>query len=152
MRIGTKIFAAALGAVVLAGPALADGKGEIDYRKNLMKAVGGHMKALVAIAKGQTANKGDMKIHADAMIGLSKAAANAFPEGSDSLAAPTETLDKVWSDPAGFKKVVMAFQMESAKVATAAASGDTKVLAGALGGLGKNGCKACHDGFREKKK
>lgn len=142
-------------AVVLAGglavsQAQADDKGEIGYRKAVMSAIGGHMKGLVGIVKGETANKGDMRAHADGMLAMAKIATHIFPEGSDAFAAPTGALDKIWEKPEEFAKVRKAFVAEAEKVATAAKSGDRKVLAAAVSSLGKNACKACHDNFRKK--
>ncbi|MAY65755.1 MAG: hypothetical protein CMM77_01360 [Rhodospirillaceae bacterium] len=144
------LAAAAVATIAATGVAHASDGGEIKYRKAVMKAVGGHMNALVAIVKGETANKADMTALANGMLSLAKISQNVFPAGSDAMGGETEALGKVWDDPAGFKKVNMAFVEYSEKLVTAAESGDPKTLGAAVGALGKNACKACHDDYRKK--
>ncbi len=146
------LAAAAVATVAAAGVANASDAGEITYRKAVMKAVGGHMGALVGIVKGETANKGDMVELSKGMLALAKISQHLFPKGSDAMAGETEALMKVWEDEAGFKKVNAAFVDHARNLVTAAESGDPKALGAAVGALGKNACKACHDGYREKKK
>lgn len=144
------LAAAAVISMTAAGAASADDGGEIKYRKAVMKSVGGHMNALVGIAKGETANKGDMAELAKGMLSLAKIAQNVFPKGSDSLGGETNALAKIWDDPADFKKVNAAFVDHAQNLVTAAESGDPKKLGAAIGALGKNACKACHDDYKKK--
>ncbi|PIW27171.1 MAG: hypothetical protein COW30_11230 [Rhodospirillales bacterium CG15_BIG_FIL_POST_REV_8_21_14_020_66_15] len=146
------LAAGAVVAVTAAGVAHASDAGEIKYRKGVMKAVGGHMNALVAIVKGETANKGDMADLAKGMLTLAKIAQHVFPKGSDAMGGETDALSKIWDEPDKFAKVRMAFVDHARNVVTAAESGDTKALGAAVGALGKNACKACHDDYRKKKK
>lgn len=127
-------------------------EGEIAYRKAVMKSVGGHMGAMKGIIKGETANKGNLIIHAQGMAALAQAAAKAFPKGSGPEAGKTEALAKIWSDWDNFVKVANAFSAESEKLAKIAEAGDMKAVAAQFSSLGKNACKACHDDYREKKK
>ena len=85
------------------------------------------------------------------MAGLAQAALSAFPKDSSKMDGDTEATMDVWDKPDEFKKVAMAFVDHSNKLAEAAKSGDKGTIGSALGALGKNACKACHDGFREKK-
>ena len=132
------------------GAAVASDSGEIKYRKSVMKAVGGHMNAMVGIAKGETANKGDMLDLAKGMLALAKISQNVFPKGSDELGGETKALSKIWDAPDHFKKVNMAFLDHAKTLVSAAESGDPKKLGAALGALGKNACKACHDDYKKK--
>jgi len=141
---------AVVAAVAATGVAQASDGGEIKYRKAVMKSVGGHMNALVGIVKGETANKGDMVELAKGMLSLAKIAQNVFPKGSDNMGGDTDALSKIWDDPADFKKINMAFVDHARNLVTAAESGDTKVLGAAVGALGKNACKACHDSYKKK--
>lgn len=137
---------------VISGATIASaGEDEIKYRKAVMKAVGGHMGAIATILKTNAGDPKDLAAHANAMVSLAKISANAFPENSGPLDGKTEALPAVWDKPDEFKKVTAAFIAEAEKVAAAAKTGDKGAVGAALGGLGKNGCKACHDGFREKK-
>jgi cytochrome c556 len=62
----------------------------------------------------------------------------------------TEAKMAIWEKPEDFKKVLMSFVAEADKLAEVAKGGDKGAIGAQLGALGKNGCKACHDGFREK--
>lgn len=142
------IAAAALVSVTAAG-AFA-GEADIKYRQAIFKAVGGHMTAMATILKTDAGDMKDISTHADGMVALAKIAPTIFPEGSDAMAGKTGAKDNIWSEPDEFKKVLAAFQENAEKLAMAAKSGDKGQIGAALGGLGKNGCKACHDNFREK--
>lgn len=148
-----KVLVSTIAAGVLATAASAAFAGEADikYRKAVMKAVGGHMTSMSLILKGEAGDMKDLASHATAMAGLAKAAEGAFPKNSSKMDGDTEATMDVWDKPEEFKKVSMAFVEYSDKLAEAAKSGDKAAIGGALGALGKNACKACHDGFREKK-
>lgn len=147
------VFSIAIAAAILVGAtAVSAGEDDITYRKATMKAVGGHMKAIATILKKGVGDIKDVAIHANAMAGLAKISATSFPEGSGPMDGKTETKMDVWEKPEEFKKVTMAFIVEANKLAAIGGSGDKAAIGAQLGALGKNGCKACHDGFREKKK
>lgn len=144
-------------AVVLAAGILATGaanasEADIAYRQAVMKAVGGHMGAMSKIIKDGVGKMEDISAHADAMAALAKMAGHIFPEKSGQMDGKTEAKAEIWSDKAGFAKVVAAFGDEANKLAAAAKGGDKGAIGKQLGALGKNGCKACHDNFREKSK
>lgn len=126
------------------------GEADIKYRQAIFKAVGGHMTAMATILKTDAGDMKNMSMHADNMLQLAKIAPTIFPEGSDALEGKTGAKDNIWSEPEAFKKVLAAFEENAAKLAMAAKTGDKGQIGAALGGLGKNGCKACHDNFREK--
>lgn len=139
------IAAAAIG---MAGPAGADTDGDIKYRQSVMRAVGGHMGAMVTIVKGQGGSKSDLAGHAHALAELSKIAGTIFPEGSDF--GETRALPDIWEKPAEFKQAVTAFQTEAAKLAQVAKGGDMSAFAAQIKNLG-GACGGCHKKFREKK-
>jgi cytochrome c556 len=89
-------------------------------------------------------------IHARAMADLAKVAAHVFPKGSNF--GETRAKGEIWAKPGEFKKVVMTFQMESAKLAKVAEGGDMKAFGAQYKAMAKNACGACHKAFREKKK
>jgi cytochrome c556 len=123
---------------------------DIKYRQAIFKSVGGHMTAMATILKTEAGDMKDIGTHADAMLALSKIAPTIFPEGSGPDAGKTGAKPNIWTDTEDFKKVLAAFQENAEKLAMAAKSGDKGQIGEALGGLGKDGCKACHDNFREK--
>ena len=64
--------------------------------------------------------------------------------------AETRAKPEIWSDAAGFKKVMDGFQAESAKmVQVAKTAKDVDAVRGQFAALGKS-CAACHDNFRTK--
>ena len=127
------------------------GEAAIKYRKAVMKAVGGHMGAMGSILK-EGDGLGSIADHAAAMAALAKiTAAEAFPQKSGPMDGETEALPAIWEKPDDFKKVTMAFVAEAEKLAEVAKGGDKAAIGAQLGALGKNGCKACHDDFRQKK-
>ncbi|OEJ65112.1 c-type cytochrome [Magnetovibrio blakemorei] len=130
-------------------PAMADGDGEIKYRKSVMSSIGGHMGSMAAILKGASANGANFAVHTQGMAELSKIAGSIFPEGSDF--GETEALPAIWEKPADFAGAVKMFQGAAANLNTAAMSGDMAASGAAFGELGK-ACKNCHENFREKKK
>lgn len=142
---------AALFALSVSGAAFADGAGEIKYRQSVMKAIGGHFGALIAIGKGATANQKDLMLHAKALDELAKVTPRIFPKGSGPEAGKTEALPKIWTDWNNFKKGVTALETGADAVLKAAKTGDKGKLLAAVGSMGKNACKACHDTYLEKR-
>jgi cytochrome c556 len=132
-------------AAVLAVSAAADQKA-IDYRKDVMDAVGGHMKALGSIAKGEVDHKAHIPVHTAALAGLSHIAPDVF--GADTKDGDTDALPKIWEDPTAFKERLTAFQTAADELDAIVASGDMSKFGAALGALGKS-CKSCHDTFKK---
>ena len=151
-RMLVTVFAAAVMGLAWGGPAVADGKEDIKYRKAVMKAVGGHMGAMKLIAQGKAGNKADLVAHAKAMAVLAKVSSGVFPKGSGPEAGKTRALADIWTKSDDFKKVSQAFITEADKMVAAAKSGDMGAAGKQLGAMGKNACGACHKPFREKKK
>ena len=145
-----RLLAATIAAAVIGigstGSVWAD-EGALNHRKAVMKAIGGHMGAIVAIIKGQVPFKEDLKGHAHAMAELAKTSAKIFPKGSD--VGQTTISPAVWEKPAEFDAALKAFQTASADLVTAADGGFDSFM-GKFGALGKS-CKGCHSNFRVKK-
>lgn len=127
------------------------GEAEIKYRQEIFKAVGGHMTAMATILKTDAGDMSHMEAHANAMLDLAKISHSIFPDGSGPDAGKTRAKANIWTDADDFRKVVMAFEEHAGKLAMAAKTGDKGQIGAALGGLGKNGCKACHDNYRAEK-
>lgn len=139
------VMAAAV-AGLLAVPAMAD-EGTIEYREAVYTAIGGHMKALGAIVKGQVPRNEDMKPHADAIAALSEITPHLFPEGSGK--GKTDAKPEIWTKADDFKEDMDSFAKAAKAMAAAAGGSDEATIAAAFGELGK-ACKECHDSFREK--
>lgn len=152
MKLTKSFLAIATALVITAGATHAfAGEDEIKYRQEIFKAVGGHMTAMATILKTDAGDMSHMEAHANAMLDLAKISHSIFPEGSGPDAGKTRAKANIWTDADDFKKVVMAFEENAGKLAMAAKSGDKGAIGAALGSLGKNGCKECHDTYRADK-
>lgn len=158
MHISSRNLRIALGAcaasvMLLVGSAQAANEPAalIAYRQATMKAIGGHMGALGAFAKGEVDFVDDVAGHAHAINELSKGLARLFPEGSGKEAGETRALPKIWEDWAGFEAAIKRLSDESAKLAEVAKGGDSAAIAAQIGELGKKGCGGCHKPYREAK-
>jgi cytochrome c556 len=129
-----------LGAVA----ANADDSNAVKYRKNTMTAVGGHMKAAVAIVKGEVPHKDDLAVHAASLAGLSGIAPGLF--GADAKGG--DALGKIWDEPDAFKERLDAFRSAALAFDAAVTGVDAAEVGPALGKLGQ-ACKGCHDNFRK---
>jgi cytochrome c556 len=142
------LFAAVL-AVCIAGPALADADASIKYRKNSMKAVGSQMGSIVAILKGEVDNKDALATHAALMGAATKMMITkpAFMPNTDGQGTEkTTAIGAVWTDWAKFEAGLMALEKAGQAMADAGANASMDQVK-ALGAT----CKGCHDNFREKK-
>ena len=126
---------------------LADSKGIIKYRQNVMKATGGHMGAIVDILKNRLPLADHIVDHARSIQQNSKMTLAMFPKGSglgDTKAKPV-----IWENWSKFESAVQDFERESAKLAKVAESGDMEALAKQVRATGKT-CGGCHRNFRKR--
>lgn len=156
-----RILAATAGILLTAaGAALAaDEPGNIiKYRQATMKAIGGHMGALAAMAKGEVSFTDEAFGHAHAISQLAEGLSSEryWPEGTgkgDVEGVESASLPEIWHDEAKFKEAITRLQEESKKLAELTDGGDFEQAAFAqqVGAMGKQGCGNCHETFREKK-
>ena len=76
-----------------------------------------------------------------------------FPEGTAigaDASVKTAALPAIWEKWGDFEQIAMRFQEETAKLAEVAQSGDMAAIGQQVGMVGKEGCGACHETFREK--
>ena len=143
------VFAAVGGFMSLAVAAPLANADAVTDRQTTMKGVGDAMKALAAIAKGEADfDAAVVKSNAEKLAKLMEDAKAMFPEGSLTGEKPSRAKPEIWSDNANFVKI---FDDSIAAAKEVAGAADVGALRQTLGGLGKNGCKACHDGFRAPK-
>lgn len=149
-RMKTALAATFLGvaALGLSSVAVADNsENDIKYRKAVMKSIGGHMGAMVAIVTGKVPHKGDWQAHASAIAAQADIVPHIFPEGSDF--GETNAKPEIWDKPDDFKKALARFKSAADAMAKVAASGDMKAAPAALKTLG-GACGGCHDAFQAK--
>ena len=116
-------------------------EGEVNYRQHTMTAIGGHMRAIVDIIRGDVTHTDHLATHANALADLAQIAPTLFPEGSDG----GDALDDIWANPDDFMAKLDAFKEATQAFKTAAGSGEG--MGAAFQGVGQ-ACKGCHDNFR----
>ena len=126
---------------------LADSKGIIKYRQNVMKSTAGHMGAIVNILKNDLSLKAHVSDHARSMLQNSRMTLSMFPKGSGK--GRTKAKLAIWENWSEFESAVKDFERESAKLAKVAESGDMEALAKQVRATGKT-CGGCHRNFRKR--
>lgn len=134
------VFSFAIGTAALAAAQAVD---HLQARHDAMEAVGGAMKTLGGMARGQAPfDAAVVKKSATTIADKLAEAEKHFPAGSD--AGKTRAKAEIWTNRADFDRLMG----ESKKAATAlAAVSDEAAYKAALGALGGS-CKACHDMYR----
>lgn len=143
------IAGAAATIAVTATAAMAEMMSVQDKRTATMKALGGHMKALSGVAKGEMAASDATVVHAMAVGEIANTITLLFPEGS--ATADSRSLPKIWSDWSGFEKAAADLSAAVPALVEAAKSGDQGKIGAALGAVGKT-CGGCHKPYRAEKK
>ena len=122
----------------------------IKFRKSVYTVVGWHVRPLGAMVKGQMPfDQAVFLKNAEIVADMASIAPDAFTAGSDK-GAETRAKPEIWSDAAGFKKVMDNFQAESAKlVQVARTAKDVDAVRSQVSALSK-ACAGCHDNYRTK--
>jgi len=159
-RFTGRIFAAALVLASGLGAAVALAADEpanvVKYRKHFMDANGAHIAMIASVIKGEVSLSDQIAANANALAEqgklLTASLQQLFPEGTakGETAEKSAALPAIWEKWSGFEQAAQKFQEESAKLAEVAQGGDMAAIAQQLGALGKQGCGACHETFREK--
>ena len=120
----------------------------VKYRQTEMKLLGGHMKALGAIVKGESDRVSDVLMHAEAVAALSKTVGAMFPDGTGpGPGIETESKAEIWTQKEKFAAAVKALEDSSAALVEAAKSNDPAKVKAAAGTVGQ-ACGDCHDAFK----
>lgn len=151
MRMKTWMAALVVGVITVlaAGSVWAAMMTAAQQRSVVMKGMGGHMKALGAVAKGEASVDASTLVHAMAVHELSVTIVHLFPAGSgggDSRAKP-----EIWQQWDKFTMAADALADATPGLVEAAKTGDAKQIGAALGDVGK-ACGGCHKPFRAEKK
>ena len=139
----SKPFVTAVVATCLVAIAVSASEGEVNYRQHTMSAIGGHMRAIVDIVRGDVPHMDHLATHATAMAGLAEIAPTLFPESSKG----GDALDAIWEDSEDFASKLNAFKEATAAFKTAAETGERGEIMAAFQGVGQ-ACKGCHDDYR----
>ena len=121
----------------------------VQYRQNVMKSLGSHMRALAALSKGEVSFPEQAGVHAAAVSALSPLIPLLFPPGTGPDHAKTGARSEAWSDEKGFKAAAAHLDVEAKKLATLAAGHDRGATRAQLEAVNK-ACTACHQSYRLK--
>lgn len=142
-------FTLAGGGQGLSAQAHEEATGIVKERMELMKSLGGRMKAMAGMVKGEKPFDPDTIATMAAEIAeRAPKIAPMFPKGS--MQMPTEALPAIWEDWTRFESLTMDLGSEAMKLAEAAKGGEKADIIGQFGKLGKS-CGTCHTDFRKKK-
>jgi cytochrome c556 len=127
----------------------------VKYRQTFMKGNSAHLGMIAAIMKGEVSLTDEIAGNAQALAEmgemLSANLQQLFPEGTGKGSdVKTVALPAIWEKWSEFEQIAMRFQEESAKLAEVAEGGDMAAIGQQVGVVGKEGCGACHETFREK--
>lgn len=131
------------------GLSAAEPENVIKYRKNVMKAIGGHTSAAAAIVQGKVDYKAHLAEHARALQALAKDIPALFPKDSDF--GDTNAKDEVWSKRAEFEKAASNAKTKVEAFAKAVKGGKQDAIVASFKDMGE-GCKGCHKDFRKEEK
>ena len=123
----------------------------VEDRQALMKSFGADNKAIADYSKGAgdkdkaQAGIADMLAKADRIDSL-------FPAGTSSADFPGKSKAKpeIWTDHAGFLKDIAALKDAETKLSDAIKTGTPADVTTAMAPVGRTGCGACHNTYREK--
>lgn len=128
----------------------------VKYRQTFMSGNSAHLGMMAAIVKGEVSLTDELAPNAAALAQmgemLSANLQQLFPEGTAvgaDLGIETRALPAIWENWSEFEQVAMRFQEETARLAEVAENGDTAAIGQQLGVVGREGCGACHETFRE---
>ena len=142
----------ALGAISVAAPAQ-DKEAVVKNRETLMKGQGKDLGSVKAYIDG----KGDQAQAETGAANLAqsiKKIPDVFPPGSGATSTDGKYATKpvIWTDWNKFLESQKTAAGKADVLLAAVKSGDKATIQVAFGDLGKNGCGACHETFREKLK
>ena len=125
-----------------------DAANVIKYRQAVMGSMGAHMRAIVAVAKGEVGFVAHVPGHAAGIQAIAGMIADMFPAATGS--GETRAKPEIWSDRKGFEAAIANLQAAAANLVKVAGSGDRAAIGGALQATGKT-CGGCHKPYRKPK-
>ena len=125
----------------------------VKYRQAIMSAIGGHMGALSAMAKGEISYTDEAQAHAQAIHQMSQTVDRLWPEGTgqgELQGVETRALPDIWHRGDEFQEAITRLQDESQKLVQLTEGGEFEQAAFAqqVASLGRNACGDCHEPFR----
>ena len=117
----------------------------LKYRQGVMRAQAFQFGPLTGVAKGEAQWGPAMAQKAANLAALAVIAGDVFSPASKDL-ANSDAKPEIWSKPDDFKKVLAAYQAETAKLADLAKAGNVEAIKAQINAVGK-ACGACHEDF-----
>lgn len=155
--IHSKVWRAAGAALMLAGIAQVSlaqsptpAERAIDYRKAVFKVVAGNFSPLAQSAQGKLElSAAAANQYAQRLAAIAEFPRDAFPDISRE--GDTKAKPEIWTDKAGFEKLLNELGTATKALAAVTANADAKPddFKAAVGAIG-NACKGCHDKYRAK--
>lgn len=139
------VAAASLVSVGYAQRPPADPAAYIDQRQARMKALGGSMKILTGVAKGEGSIADARK--AAATLLSARDMHRWWPQGTAKGVSDSEAAPAIWTERARFNQNVVQYRNAAAAVDKAARSGDLGQVRAAFPAVGAS-CEACHTRYR----
>ena len=117
---------------------------QVEYRQEVMSAIGGTMGALGKILKQEVDRPNDLAPLAAALAELASSAQSVFPEGSEG----GDALPEIWEESEDFAERLLTLKETANAFREAVNSGDRSQIGPAVGELGQ-ACRGCHMRYRE---
>jgi cytochrome c556 len=145
------VLALAIGLTAAAAAVADDPAATISQRRDLMKDQGKNAKAIYQFTQGQ-GSAADVAAAAQNIANDAGKIPSLFPKGTslDDFPGKTGAKPAIWQDWDKFKADAANLQTEASKLAEVAKGGDAQAIAAQFDAMGKNGCGACHQNFRQK--
>jgi cytochrome c556 len=146
------VSAVVLVAALLSAAAHADDAAVIDNRQSVMKAQGKDMTAIKAYIDDKADLTSAQGAGADLVVQVGKIP-DIFPKGTGMDEFPGKSYAKpaIWTEWDKFSAQSKTSADKAAALDKALKGGDKAAITAAFGDMGKNGCGACHEPYREKK-
>jgi cytochrome c556 len=137
---------------VCAGVARSDDTAVLDARTTVMKAQGKDMTGIKAYIDDKADLASAQAAGADLVLQVAKIP-DLFPKGTGMAEMPGKSYARpvVWTDWDKFLAQAKTASEKAVALNAALKGGDKAAITAAFGDMGKNGCGACHEPFREKK-
>jgi cytochrome c556 len=129
------------------GVARADGLDPIAVRKAGYSLNNGDWSYIRSVIAAKADVK-QLEAPAKAMAAWAAVIPTLFPKGTET-GGNTRALPEIWSDPAGFQKIALAFGEATTKLSVDAKAGDADAVAADAKLVGDQ-CGACHKTYRAK--
>ena len=154
MKFSLKLLAfgaaLAIAAVGSTGALAVDKEQVIKDRQALMKQQGAAMGAIKGFLDGKN-DEAKALSAATVLTGTMKKISDMFPPdtGGPNPEGKYTTKPEIWTDAKGFEAARSTAAEKANALLAAVKGGDKAAIQTAFGDLGKNGCGACHEKFRE---